>query len=189
MRKLCLLNLCFQARDSQEFCGVLIRSNSKMFVETWSWLKMGHESERVKTVVPGFWSKMPPRIFCRKLKFDVFGPLKSEDSRFRILIRAPTPEHQKSGPAIFTVQDSWTFWSAVFLPWVRDFICGSREPWLPGPSWPQDFFKIMQFSGNFKGKPVFWDFLGPEPPLASKLRCPLTKILGPPLDLSPNERR
>ncbi len=36
-----------------------------------------------------------------------------------------------------------------------------RGPWGPGPPCPQDFFKIMQFSGNFKGKPPI---LGSGPP-------------------------
>ena len=65
--------------------------------------------------------------------------------------------------------------------WVKKKTCcsssGSRgEPWrlgLPTPC-PQDFFKIMQFSGNFKGKTLFRaNFgLGVKTPLA-----PLTKIL------------
>ena len=37
---------------------------------------------------------------------------------------------------------------------------GSRGPGGPSPLCPQEFFKIMQFSGNFKGKPLnlskFW---------------------------------
>ncbi len=51
----------------------------------------------------------------------------------------------------------------------------------PGPPCPQDFFKIMQFSGNSKGKPLFWANFGLSPPLlGSKINwVPLTKILNP----------
>ena len=63
-----------------------------------------------------------------------------------------------------------------------------RGPAGPGPSpYPQDFFKIMQFSGNFKGKtPILSKFWaqGP-PPLGSKLRwAALTKILDAPLNVT-----
>ena len=55
---------------------------------------------------------------------------------------------------------------------------GSRGLWRPGPPCPQDFFKIMQLSSNFKGKPHFEPILGSGPPLGSKLRwAPLAKIL------------
>ncbi len=48
-------------------------------------------------------------------------------------------------------------------------------PWGPTtPPCPQDFFKIMQFSGNFKGKPLFWTHFGLKPPLEVKTQ------LGPP---------
>ena len=38
---------------------------------------------------------------------------------------------------------------------------GTLEPW---PPCPQYFFKIMQFSGNFKGNPLFLQILGSGPP-------------------------
>ncbi len=42
------------------------------------------------------------------------------------------------------------------------------------PPCPQDFFEIMQFSGNFKGKtPIFEQILGSAPPFRSKLRWAL----------------
>ena len=45
---------------------------------------------------------------------------------------------------------------------------------------PQDFFKIMQFSGTFRGKPLFWANFGLRPPLWVKIPLvPLTKILDP----------
>ena len=57
---------------------------------------------------------------------------------------------------------------------------------MQGGGWPQDFFKIMQFSGNFKEKShilsKFWaqgPSLGVKSPLG-----PLTKILDPPWSLS-----
>ncbi len=52
---------------------------------------------------------------------------------------------------------------------------GARAP--PGP---QDFFKIMQFSSNFKGKPLFWANFG----LRLHWAPPPTKILDPRLWLS-----
>ncbi len=62
--------------------------------------------------------------------------------------------------------------------WVAD----PGGPGGPGPPCPQkDFFKIMQFSGNCKGKPLFWaNFwfrasLGVTTPLGPSL----TKILDP----------
>ena len=57
---------------------------------------------------------------------------------------------------------------------------GSRGPWRPSPPWPQICFQIMQFSGNFKGNPLFWANFRLRAQLGSKL-CwvPLTKILDP----------
>ncbi len=54
---------------------------------------------------------------------------------------------------------------------------GSGSP----PSCPQDFFKIMQFAGNFKGKtPILSQVWAQVPPLGVKtLLAPLTKILDP----------
>ena len=53
---------------------------------------------------------------------------------------------------------------------------------LGPPCPPKICFKIMQFSDNLKGKPLFWANLGLRAPLGSKLNwVPLTKILGPPL--------
>ncbi len=52
--------------------------------------------------------------------------------------------------------------------------------WGPEPPYPQDFFTIMQFSGNFKEKTAIWAHFGLSPLLGSKLcRAPLTKILDP----------
>ncbi len=51
---------------------------------------------------------------------------------------------------------------------------GSRGP---GPPCPEDFFKIMQFSGNFEGKNLFWANFGLRPRWAPWI--PLTKILDP----------
>ena len=59
----------------------------------------------------------------------------------------------------------------VFLHWSQ---------WrIPGPPCPQDFFTIMQFSGNFKGNtPILSDIWAQATPLGSKLYwAPLTKIL------------
>ena len=45
-----------------------------------------------------------------------------------------------------------TLLAKVCLPALAD----PGGPWGLGPPCPQDFFKIMQFSGNFKGKkPLF----------------------------------
>ena len=46
---------------------------------------------------------------------------------------------------------------------------GSRGALWAWPPCPQDFFKIMQFSGNFKGKsPIFSKFWAQGPPLGVK---------------------
>ncbi len=42
----------------------------------------------------------------------------------------------------------------------------------PGPPCPHDFFKIMQFWRNFRGKPLFWQIAGSGPPLGAKLCWP-----------------
>ena len=53
------------------------------------------------------------------------------------------------------------------------------------PPLPPDFFKIMQFSGNFKGKTPILSKLWAQGPLGSKLWWALlTKILDPPLHTS-----
>ena len=58
---------------------------------------------------------------------------------------------------------------------------GTRGPLGPGPSFAPKFF-----SANFKGKPpILSTFWAQGPPLGSPLRCPLTKILGPPLGSTP----
>ncbi len=58
----------------------------------------------------------------------------------------------------------------------------SGGPGGPGSPCPQNLVKIMQFSGNFKGNPIFWANFGLRAPVGSKLRwAPLTKILDPPL--------
>ena len=47
--------------------------------------------------------------------------------------------------------------------------CRSRGPWGPGPPLPQEFFLIMQFSGNFKGKtPILSKFWVQGPPIGVK---------------------
>ena len=47
------------------------------------------------------------------------------------------------------------------------------DPGGPGPSLPPRFVQIIQFSGNFKGKPLFEQILGSgRPHLGSKLPCP-----------------
>ncbi len=54
---------------------------------------------------------------------------------------------------------------AVFLAFYSNgesSTSGSRAPF------PQHFFKIMQFSGNFKGPPHFEQLLGSGPPLGVK---------------------
>ncbi len=51
---------------------------------------------------------------------------------------------------------------------------------IQGPPFPQDFFKIMQFSGNFKGKPpISSKFWAQGPPGVKTPLDPLTKILDP----------
>ncbi len=56
----------------------------------------------------------------------------------------------------------------------------SGGPWGPGPPCPQDFFKIMQFSEDFKGKTPILSKFQALAPLGSKLCwAPLTKILDP----------
>ena len=61
------------------------------------------------------------------------------------------------------------------------FSCGSREGALGAMSPLPPRFKVMQFSGNCKGKtPYFEQILGSGPPLGSKFYwAPLTKILDP----------
>ena len=49
----------------------------------------------------------------------------------------------------------------------------------PCPPCPQEFFKIMQFSSNFKGKPLFWTNFGLRAPLGVKT------LLGLPPDQNP----
>ena len=52
-----------------------------------------------------------------------------------------------------------------------------RGPWGLGPPCPQDVFKIMQFSGNFKGKPPMLSKFCAQSPLGSK------NSAGPPLTI------
>ncbi len=61
------------------------------------------------------------------------------------------------------------------------------DPGGAAPPFPQDFFQIMQFSCNFKGKtPIFSKFWA-QGPLGSKFHwAPLTKILDPRLDTPHN---
>ncbi len=60
----------------------------------------------------------------------------------------------------------------VRFPWADP-----RGPGGLGPLAPKNVFKIMQFSGNFKEKILFWANLGsgPQRPLGSTLRWPWPK--------------
>ncbi len=68
--------------------------------------------------------------------------------------------------------------------WTCPLCSASQTKPQADPPCPQDLFKIMQFPGNFKGKPLFSAHFGLEgPSLGSQLHwaSPLTKILHPPL--------
>ncbi len=83
---------------------------------------------------------------------------------------------------------------AIYKDWVRGsvtmnglYICmyAAADPGGPGgpaPLTPKIFVKIMQFSGNFEGKPLFWAkcWAQSPPPGVKTWLGPLTKILDPP---------
>ncbi len=88
------------------------------------------------------------------------------------------------------------FTTEMFSTWYHILNWWQCEPWCSiwlqhtktecqqkriqgAPPCPQDFFLIMKFSGNFKGKtPILSIFWAQGPPLRSKLCwAPLTKIL------------
>ena len=54
--------------------------------------------------------------------------------------------------------------SASLLPTGGGPVADPGGPWRPGPPCPQDFFKIMQFSSNFKGKTLLWAHFGLRAP-------------------------
>ncbi len=92
-----------------------------------------------------------PTIFENKA-----GMLKNREGRLDQGLQHP------SQPALSSVET--TFCGSISS-------CGSRGPGGLSPPCPQDFFKIIQFSGNFKEKkPYFEQMLGSGPPLGSKLR-------------------
>ncbi len=87
-------------------------------------------------------------------------------------------------------RDHWNLTTASLCVWS---LSHHRHSWQlfrsssgsrasgPGLPCPQDFFKIMQFSGNLKGKtPILSKVWAQGPPLGSKLHwATLTKLLDP----------